>query len=76
MCIDFRLMDNALRHSVDSSQPPLLCLRASEQGGVGLGLYLCKLVALAHGGEFTIANAAPGLVIIVTLPPSDPNHST
>ena len=107
------LMDNALRHSVDSSQPPLLCLRASEQGGVeisvrdfgvgvppdqlpklaqafyrpdaartrddggvGLGLYLCKLVARAHGGEFTIANAAPGLVIIVTLPPSDPNQST
>jgi signal transduction histidine kinase len=106
------LMDNALRHSVDSSQPPLLGLRATEQGGVeisvrdfgsgvppdqlhklaqafyrpdaartrddggvGLGLYLCKLVALAHGGKFTIANASPGLVITVTLPPSISGNS-
>jgi hypothetical protein len=32
-------------------------------------LYLCKLVALAHAGTFDIANAQPGLVITVTLPP-------
>jgi signal transduction histidine kinase len=107
------LMDNALRHSLDASQAPLLHLRAtalggaqisvrdfgagvpSEQlpklsqafyrpdaartrddGGVGLGLYLCKLVALAHGGEFTIANASPGLVVTVTLPPSNAGHSS
>lgn len=37
-------------------------------GGVGLGLYLCKLVVLAHGGVFTIVNAHPGLEITVTLP--------
>jgi signal transduction histidine kinase len=37
-------------------------------GGVGLGLYLCKLVVLAHGGMFVIANAHPGLEITVTLP--------
>jgi signal transduction histidine kinase len=43
--------------------------RTREDGGVGLGLYLCKLVALAHGGTFDIANAQPGLVITVTLPP-------
>ncbi|NVO05553.1 MAG: HAMP domain-containing histidine kinase [Rhodoferax sp.] len=101
------LLDNALRHSTQAAQSPLLRVRASESGGVelsvrdygsgvppeqlpqlaqafyrpdaartrddggvGLGLYLCKLVALAHGGTFTIANAAPGLVITVTLPPS------
>jgi signal transduction histidine kinase len=106
------LLDNALRHSAEASQAPLLRVRASEaggveisvrdygagvppeqlpqlaqafyrpdaartrdDGGVGLGLYLCKLVALAHGGSFTIANASPGLVITVTLPPSNPNHS-
>jgi signal transduction histidine kinase len=105
------LLDNALRHSVDASQAPLLRLRATEQGGaelsvrdfgagvppdqlpklaqafyrpdaartrddggIGLGLYLCKLVALAHGGEFTIANASPGLLVTVTLPPSYPSH--
>jgi signal transduction histidine kinase len=107
------LLDNALRHSVDAPQAPLLRLRATEQagvalsvrdfgagvpseqlpklaqafyrpdaartrddGGVGLGLYLCKLVALAHGGEFTIANASPGLVITVTLPQVGPARST
>ncbi len=99
------LLDNALRHSADASQPPMLRLHASasggvdfsvrdfgagvppdqlpqlahafyrpdaararDDGGVGLGLYLCKLVALAHGGTFSIANANPGLVITVTLP--------
>ena len=105
------LLDNALRHSAQASQAPLLSLCATPQGGVelsvrdfgagvppeqlpqlaqafyrpdaartrddggvGLGLYLCKLVALAHGGSFTIANAAPGLAISVTLPPSNPIH--
>jgi signal transduction histidine kinase len=42
--------------------------RSRDDGGVGLGLYLCKLVVLAHGGTFDIANAQPGLVITVTLP--------
>ena len=100
------LLDNALRHSVEASQAPMLRLCATEQGGVqlsvrdfgagvppeqlsqlaqafyrpdaartrddggvGLGLYLCKLVALAHGGTFSIANASPGLLITVALPP-------
>jgi signal transduction histidine kinase len=35
---------------------------------VGLGLYLCKLVAQAHGGSFAVRNAQPGLVVCVTLP--------
>jgi signal transduction histidine kinase len=47
--------------------------RTREGGGVGLGLYLCKLVALAHGGSFAIDNAHPGLVITVTLPASNPS---
>jgi signal transduction histidine kinase len=107
------LLDNALRHSVEASQAPMLHIAAVKQGGVelsvrdfgsgvppeqlpnlaqafyrpdaartrddggvGLGLYLCKLVALAHGGTFTIANASPGLVITVTLPPFNPGHPT
>jgi signal transduction histidine kinase len=106
------LLDNALRHSQQASQAPVLHLRATVQGGVelrvrdfgagvpveqlpqmaqafhrpdaarsrddggvGLGLYLCKLVALAHGGSFTIANASPGLVITVTLPASSPHNA-
>jgi signal transduction histidine kinase len=42
--------------------------RTRDGGGVGLGLYLCKLVALAHGGSFTVRNAQPGLAVCVTLP--------
>ncbi len=42
--------------------------RARTTGGVGLGLYLCKLVALAHGGSFEMRNAQPGLEVTVTLP--------
>ena len=99
------LLDNALRHSMEAAQPPIVSLarsadgaiqitvrdfgtgvpedqlphlaqpfyrpdsaRTRESGGVGLGLYLCKLVALAHGGSFAISNAQPGLEVIVSLP--------
>ena len=44
--------------------------RARSTGGVGLGLYLCRLVAEAHGGTLTIRNAHPGLAIDVRLPTS------
>ena len=43
--------------------------RTRESGGVGLGLYLCKLVALAHAGSFLVENAHPGLRVCVTLQP-------
>lgn len=42
--------------------------RERATGGVGLGLYLCKLVVQAHGGTFAVRNALPGLEITVTLP--------
>ena len=42
--------------------------RTRSTGGVGLGLYLCKLVASAHGGRFEVRNAQPGLAVTVTLP--------
>jgi signal transduction histidine kinase len=41
--------------------------RTRSAGGVGLGLYLCRLVAQAHGGRFTVANAQPGLRVTATL---------
>ena len=44
--------------------------RLRSTGGVGLGLYLCKLVAEAHGGTLALRNAHPGLEITVTLPVS------
>ncbi|MEY4979729.1 MAG: hypothetical protein RLZZ352_1999 [Pseudomonadota bacterium] len=46
--------------------------RTRTQGGVGLGLYLCKLVAQAHGGTWAVRNAQPGLAVTVTLPGNMP----
>ena len=37
--------------------------RSRRAGGVGLGLYLCRLVALSHGGRLDLRNAAPGLEV-------------
>jgi signal transduction histidine kinase len=45
--------------------------RERATGGVGLGLYLCKLVALAHGGSFALRNAHPGLQVRVVVPQVD-----
>ena len=42
--------------------------RQRSTGGVGLGLYLCRLVAAAHGGTLTFRNAQPGLEVTVRLP--------
>ena len=42
--------------------------RERATGGVGLGLYLCKLVAQAHGGGLQLAVAEPGFAATVTLP--------
>jgi signal transduction histidine kinase len=42
--------------------------RERATGGVGLGLYLCKLVAQAHGGSMAVRNALPGLEVCVVLP--------
>ena len=42
--------------------------RQRATGGVGLGLYLCKLVAQAHGGTLSLRNASPGLLATVSLP--------
>ena len=61
---------------VDVLQLPLLAqafyrpdsARQRATGGVGLGLYLCRLVAQAHGGTLNLRNAQPGLEIEVRLP--------
>jgi signal transduction histidine kinase len=42
--------------------------RQRATGGVGLGLYLCRLVAQAHGGSLRLCNADPGLQVEVRLP--------
>jgi len=42
--------------------------RQRATGGVGLGLYLCQLVAQAHGGELHIRRAEPGLEVTMAWP--------
>ncbi len=42
--------------------------RQRATGGVGLGLYLCRLVAQAHGGSLQMRNAQPGLAVTARLP--------
>jgi signal transduction histidine kinase len=42
--------------------------RQRSTGGVGLGLYLCRLVAQAHGGALRLRNAQPGLEATLSVP--------
>jgi len=63
---------------VDEAQLPHLgeafyrpdAARTRSAGGVGLGLYLCRLVAQSHGGRLHLHNAAPGLAVSLWLPVS------
>jgi len=42
--------------------------RQRATGGVGLGLYLCRLIAQAHGGSLRFEAAEPGLRVVLNLP--------
>jgi signal transduction histidine kinase len=42
--------------------------RTRTAGGVGLGLYLCRLVVQSHGGTLVLRNASPGLVATARWP--------
>jgi signal transduction histidine kinase len=42
--------------------------RSRAAGGVGLGLMLCRQVALAHGGRLVFRNAQPGFEAELRLP--------
>lgn len=63
---------------VDADQLPRLAqafyrpdsARQRSTGGVGLGLYLCRLVAEAHGGRLELRPAEPGIAatLHLTLP--------
>jgi signal transduction histidine kinase len=47
--------------------------RSRSTGGVGLGLYLCRLVAQAHGGRLVLHNRAPGFEAVLHLPLAPPD---
>ena len=59
--------ESALAHLAEPFYRPDSA-RQRATGGVGFGLYLCKLVAQAHGGTLTLRNAQPGLEARVLLP--------
>jgi signal transduction histidine kinase len=59
--------DAQLRHAAEAFYRADAA-RLRSTGGVGLGLYLCRLVAEAHGGTLRLRNAHPGLEITVELP--------
>jgi signal transduction histidine kinase len=82
-CITTRVVDGRLQLSVRDFGPGVgeaQLARLSEAfyradaarqrstGGVGLGLYLCRRVAQAHGGTLMIRNASPGLELTLSLP--------
>ena len=50
--------------------------RRRNTGGFGLGLYLCRLIAEAHGGQLTIkSEVGMGTHISVSLPRQAPKNS-
>jgi len=73
---ELRLVVRDFGAGVDAAQLPRLseafyradAARERRTGGVGLGLYLCRLVAQAHGGVLQLRNAQPGLEATVCLP--------
>jgi signal transduction histidine kinase len=59
--------ESALPHLAEAFYRPDAA-RERASGGVGLGLYLCKLIAQAHGGSLSLRNAQPGLEVRMVLP--------
>jgi signal transduction histidine kinase len=46
--------------------------RTRDEGGAGLGLAIVAELVRLHGGTVTLGDAAPGLLVAVTLPAGDP----
>lgn len=70
---EIRVSDRGKGASDDILQKAMLPFFSAKEGGLGVGLALCREIATAHGGDLAIARRDPGPgVSVVCWIPGDP----
>ena len=70
------LLKNAVNHTPPDKPAPVLASRPDPSrqrasGGVGLGLYLARMIVEAHGGRLDVTSEiGKGMRVLATLPVS------
>jgi signal transduction histidine kinase len=66
--------EDQIPHLAPTLLPPRQRPHPRTPAALGLGLYLCKLVAHAHGGRLVLRHGRPGLLVEVFLPAEAPGR--